>query len=374
MARAARELFGDRIRAGLIVGVEPAADPEQRRGFQVIVGGHPTPSAASEQGGRRALELAASLRSDETLVVLLSGGASALMAVPADGVTLEDKQAATRQLLRAGADIHALNTVRKHLSAIKGGWLAARASGAMSGLRDLRCRRRRSERHRIRPDGAGCEHVSRCARHPSTLRRRGRLSACRRRTSRRAARRARSPRRPSRTTRRSRARQTTVIGGRRNAMDGAIREAESRGYHVIRIDDAVRRRSAGCRTLAFAGGRRQRGERRTPGVRGLERRNDRARRRRREGRQESGIRPRMRGRAGGHRRDGGDGERRHRRHRRPDGCGGRARRLHHRSTARGRRGFSRRPFSNATTPIDFSRRSATSFRPVRPARTSATSR
>src|SRR4029077_9791523 len=129
MARAARELFGDRIRAGLIVGVEPAADPEQWRGFQVIVGGHPTPSTASEQGGRRALALAASLRSDETLVVLLSGGASSLMAVPADGVRLEDKQAATRQLLRSGADIHALNTVRKHLSAIKGGWLAARASG-----------------------------------------------------------------------------------------------------------------------------------------------------------------------------------------------------------------------------------------------------
>src|SRR5262249_10354045 len=126
MARTARDLFGDRIRAGLIVGVEPAASVDAAGGFPVVVGGHPTPSAASEQGGRRALELAASLRSDETLLVLLSGGASALMAVPGDGVTLEDKQAATRQLLRAGADIHALNTVRKHLSAIKGGRLAAR--------------------------------------------------------------------------------------------------------------------------------------------------------------------------------------------------------------------------------------------------------
>ena len=51
------------------------------------------------------------------------------MAVPADGVTLDDKRLTTNQLLRAGADIHALNTVRKHLSAIKGGWLAARARG-----------------------------------------------------------------------------------------------------------------------------------------------------------------------------------------------------------------------------------------------------
>src|SRR5213075_439836 len=84
----------------------------------------------SERGGREALALVSSLQRDETLLVLLSGGASALMAVPADGLTLADKQATTQQLLRAGADIHALNTVRKHLSGIKGGWLAAKAAGA----------------------------------------------------------------------------------------------------------------------------------------------------------------------------------------------------------------------------------------------------
>ena len=64
--------------------------------------------------------------------MLLSGGASALMAVPADGITLDDKRATTDRLLKAGADIHALNTVRKHLSAIKGGWLAARRSAPSS--------------------------------------------------------------------------------------------------------------------------------------------------------------------------------------------------------------------------------------------------
>src|SRR5207342_2780668 len=68
------------------------------------------------------------------LLVLLSGGASALMAVPADGITVEDKRATTERLMRAGADIHALNTVRKHLSAIKGGRLAARAGGACDAL------------------------------------------------------------------------------------------------------------------------------------------------------------------------------------------------------------------------------------------------
>ena len=52
------------------------------------------------------------------------------MAIPADGITLDDKRRTTEQLLRAGADIHALNAVRKHLSAIKGGWLAARCAGA----------------------------------------------------------------------------------------------------------------------------------------------------------------------------------------------------------------------------------------------------
>ena len=113
MAIAAKRLLGDRIRRGLIVGVLPAGTPSvDGLPFPMIVGGHPTPTAESERGGREALQLAASLQPDETLLVLLSGGASALMAVPAEGLTLADKQATTQQLLRAGADIHALNTVR----------------------------------------------------------------------------------------------------------------------------------------------------------------------------------------------------------------------------------------------------------------------
>jgi glycerate 2-kinase len=237
MARAARDLFGDLIQAGLVVGVEPAADLEQR-GFQVIVGGHPTPSAASERGGRRALELAASLRSDETLVVLLSGGASALMAVPADGVTLEDKQAATRQLLRAGADIHALNTVRKHLSAIKGGWLAARASGpclafAISDVvgDDLS----------VIASGPTVPDASTFRDALDIIRRFGGEDAYPRAVIDRLAKGAQGqvPETPKPGDSKLVRAQTTVIGGRRNAMEGAIHEAESLGYHVIRIDDAV---------------------------------------------------------------------------------------------------------------------------------------
>jgi glycerate-2-kinase len=93
---------------------------------------HPIPDEISERAARRALELAAS--ADGPLVVLLSGGASSLLAVPRPGITLEDKREVTARLLAAGADIHALNTVRKHLSAIKGGQLAAAARGPTLAL------------------------------------------------------------------------------------------------------------------------------------------------------------------------------------------------------------------------------------------------
>ena len=87
--------------------------------------GHPLPTAGSVAAARRALDLARAADRDALLVVLISGGASAMMALPVDGVTLEDKQQTVRLLLLGGADIHELNTVRKHLSAIKGGQLAA---------------------------------------------------------------------------------------------------------------------------------------------------------------------------------------------------------------------------------------------------------
>jgi len=125
MAKAASSVLERRLRSGLIVG--PTVDTFGA--FESIAGGHPVPDEGSERAGRRALEIAESMDPDDTLLVLLSGGGSALMAVPADGITLDDKRRTTAQLLRAGADIHALNTVRKHLSAIKGGGLAGRAAG-----------------------------------------------------------------------------------------------------------------------------------------------------------------------------------------------------------------------------------------------------
>jgi hydroxypyruvate reductase len=94
------------------------------------VAAHPVPDARSVDAGRAALSIAAGASPRDVILVLLSGGASALMAIPAEGISLQDKQLASQRLLSAGAEVHALNTVRKHLSAIKGGQFAA-ASGAI---------------------------------------------------------------------------------------------------------------------------------------------------------------------------------------------------------------------------------------------------
>jgi glycerate-2-kinase len=124
MARGATRTLGDRLAGGLIVSPDAGKDMPL---FERIAGSHPLPTASSERAGRRALAIAAAVQPDERFLCLLSGGASALMAVPADGLSLADKIETTDLLLRAGADITALNAVRKHLSEIKGGGLARRS-------------------------------------------------------------------------------------------------------------------------------------------------------------------------------------------------------------------------------------------------------
>ena len=96
--------------------------------------GHPLPNEGSMAAARRGLEIASASREGDLLVVLLSGGGSALMALPAEGITIVEKQQTARTLMEQGADIHELNTVRKHLSAIKGGQLAAATQGAVMTL------------------------------------------------------------------------------------------------------------------------------------------------------------------------------------------------------------------------------------------------
>jgi glycerate 2-kinase len=131
MAAAAGDALGDRIRAGLVIGPQTVSVAPP---FHVIVGEHPQPGPGSLAAGQQALETARRVRRGERLLVLLSGGASALMAVPPPGITLEEKRQATAVLLRSGADIYALNTVRKHLSAVKGGRLALAADAACRTL------------------------------------------------------------------------------------------------------------------------------------------------------------------------------------------------------------------------------------------------
>jgi hydroxypyruvate reductase len=97
---------------------------------EIVEAGHPVPDAAGERAAHRTLVMAGSLGPDDQLVFLASGGGSALLSLPASGLTLGDKQAVTRALLLSGATITEINTVRKHLSAIKGGRLAAAAAPA----------------------------------------------------------------------------------------------------------------------------------------------------------------------------------------------------------------------------------------------------
>jgi hydroxypyruvate reductase len=100
------------------------------RHIEVIEAAHPVPDAAGREAARRILEKVAGLAPEDLVLCLLSGGGSALLSLPAPGVTLEDKQAINRALLRSGAPIDEMNCVRKHLSAIKGGRLAVAAAPA----------------------------------------------------------------------------------------------------------------------------------------------------------------------------------------------------------------------------------------------------
>ena len=118
-------------REGLIVTRHGhASEPPDWPGIEFIEAGHPYPDEDSVRAADRALEIARGLDRGDHLLVLLSGGGSALLASPAEGLTLADKQATTRLLLRSGATISEINCVRKHLSQIKGGRLAVAAGAA----------------------------------------------------------------------------------------------------------------------------------------------------------------------------------------------------------------------------------------------------
>lgn len=117
----------------------PHGTPEALRGprpttIEIISSRHPTPDESSVQAAERALALVAKAVPNDLVLVLLSGGASALWAAPAPGIDLAQKTALTRALLKCGADIHEMNTVRRHVSRIKGGRLRQATAAPMLTL------------------------------------------------------------------------------------------------------------------------------------------------------------------------------------------------------------------------------------------------
>ncbi len=122
MAKAIEEILGERISAG---NINVKYDHlEELKIVKIQEAGHPVPDQNGLNGAQAIYQLGSSADENTLVICLISGGGSALMPLPAEGITLEDKQETTRILLASGATIHEINTIRKHLSAIKGGGLA----------------------------------------------------------------------------------------------------------------------------------------------------------------------------------------------------------------------------------------------------------
>jgi glycerate 2-kinase len=128
MARAAQELFGGRIEAGIVVTKD--GHDGGPRGFETVFASHPEPDERGVEASGKVRELAESLAEGDLLLALISGGASALLADPAPPIEIGDLKKLTQDLLRSGADIGEINTVRKHVSVLKGGGLARLAAPA----------------------------------------------------------------------------------------------------------------------------------------------------------------------------------------------------------------------------------------------------
>ena len=119
----------DRPLSGLVV-TRYGHGVEKLDRVEAVEASHPVPDAAGQAAAERILGMVRGLGADDLVLCLISGGGSSLLALPAPGLSLADKQAVNRALLRSGAGIHDMNCVRKHLSAIKGGRLAAAAAPA----------------------------------------------------------------------------------------------------------------------------------------------------------------------------------------------------------------------------------------------------
>ncbi len=122
MAKALEHIIGDQITDGVIVVKEDHGLPLKH--VQIHEAGHPIPDERGVKGTNEILSLVDGAGEHDLVICLISGGGSALLVAPAEGINLEDKQKVTQFLLGCGADIHEINTIRKHLSCIKGGGMA----------------------------------------------------------------------------------------------------------------------------------------------------------------------------------------------------------------------------------------------------------
>lgn len=132
MAAAVEAILGARITAGIVIVKYGHAVPLHR--IRVVEAGHPLPDAAGQRGAEELLALARGAGPHDLVVCLISGGGSALLPAPAGGMSLDDEITATNLLLRSGATIQEVNTVRKHLSQIKGGRLVAASPARVVAL------------------------------------------------------------------------------------------------------------------------------------------------------------------------------------------------------------------------------------------------
>ena len=192
---------------------------------------HPLPDEASVRAGEQALQLAdEARRANRQLVVLLSGGASAMLAAPADGVPLELKRETTRRLLASGASIHEINAVRKHLSRIKGGRLALGVACITFALSD------------VTDDEASSIGSGPTVADPST--RDDAMRAIERTGIARAlpelvAAIARAPETPKPDDPLLARSRFVLIGGRRTAMDGVVNAALLAAHATIVLDEPI---------------------------------------------------------------------------------------------------------------------------------------
>ncbi|NNK85984.1 MAG: glycerate-2-kinase family protein, partial [Desulfobacterales bacterium] len=122
MAKAIEDIVGDHISSG-IINVK-YGHTANLNSIRLIQAGHPVPDKNGIKGTSEILNLAASAKKNDLVLCLISGGGSALLVLPAEGITLKDKQDTIKILLSCGATIHEINTIRKHISKIKGGRLA----------------------------------------------------------------------------------------------------------------------------------------------------------------------------------------------------------------------------------------------------------